>query len=93
MKREMRGLLIFLAFVFVVGVCEVLYISFRPKVEDLFMSRSTALTAEEKQNGKRKLLIPSEEIQELMRPVMYDDFAKLVRKAIPPSPQDETAEK
>jgi hypothetical protein len=30
------------------------------------MPHSTALTEEEKQNGKRKLLIPSKEIQEQM---------------------------
>ena len=51
------------------------------------MSERSKLTLEEKQNGKRKLLIPSEEIQELMQPITEDEFALLVKKAIPPSPQ------
>ena len=50
------------------------------------MAQSTKLTDEEKQNGKRKLLIPSEEIQELMEPITLEEFNGLVRKAIPPSP-------
>jgi hypothetical protein len=57
------------------------------------MPRSTALTKEEKENGKRKLLIPSEEIQELMEPIEYKEFVRLVKRTIPPSPQPETAEK
>jgi len=56
-----------------------------------YMSSSTKLTDEEKQNGKRKLLIPSKEIQELMQPVTRDDFARLVKKTIPPSLQSEKA--
>ena len=52
-----------------------------------YMSSSTKLTDEEKQNGKRKLLIPSKEIQELMHPITRKEFACLVKKAIPPSPQ------
>jgi ribosomal protein L19E len=54
------------------------------------MSPSAKLTKEEKQNGKRKLLIPSEEIQELMESVTREDFTRLVKKTIPPSPQSET---
>ena len=54
---------------------------------------ASKLTDEEKQNGKRKLLIPSEEIQELMEPVSMDDFAVLVRKTIPPSPPSPTEAK
>jgi ribosomal protein L19E len=55
------------------------------------MSPSAKLTNEEKQNGKRKLLIPSNELQEMMQPVTRESFARLVKKAIPPSPQPETA--
>jgi hypothetical protein len=54
------------------------------------MSQSTKLTGEEKQNGKRKLLIPSKEIQELMEPITEDEFAALVDKAIVPSPQPDS---
>ncbi len=43
------------------------------------------LTDEEKQNGKRKLLIPSEDIQELMEPITLEEFTDLVSKTIPPS--------
>ena len=57
------------------------------------MSPSAKLTAEEKQNGKRKLLIPSKEIQEKMEPISLEMFKGLVRKAIPPSPQSDSAEK
>ena len=57
------------------------------------MGRSSKLTDEEKQNGKRKILIPSKEIQELMQPVTREEFTRLVKKAIPPSPQPETVEK
>ena len=49
------------------------------------MSQSTKLTDKEKQNGKRKLLIPSEDIQELMQLITFEDFADLVKKTIPPS--------
>jgi hypothetical protein len=55
------------------------------------MSRSSKLTDEEKQNGKRKLLIPSKEIQEQMHPITHEEFARLVKKAIPPSPQSDPA--
>jgi hypothetical protein len=54
------------------------------------MRRSTKLTDDEKQNGKRKLLTPSEEIQEKMHPITREEFARLVKKAIPLSPQSET---
>ncbi|HEY1742975.1 MAG TPA: hypothetical protein VGG18_07395 [Granulicella sp.] len=57
------------------------------------MPRSIALAEEEKQNGKRKLLIPSKEIQEHMQPVTHEGFARLAKKTIPPSPQPETATK
>lgn len=49
------------------------------------MPQSTKLTDEEKQNGKRKLLIPSEDIQELMEPITLEEFTDLVAKTIPPS--------
>jgi hypothetical protein len=55
------------------------------------MPRSTRLTEEEKQNGKRKLLTPSKEIQEKMHPVTREEFTRLVKKAIPPSPQSDPA--
>lgn len=51
---------------------------------------SSALTKEEKQNGKRKVLIPSQEIQDLMQPITEEDFAAVVGKAIPLSPRSET---
>ena len=56
------------------------------------MPQSTKLTDEEKQNGKRKLLIPSQEIQELMEPIAFEDFTELIAKTIPPSqsPAQET---
>jgi len=57
------------------------------------MSRSTKLTDAEKQNGKRAVLIPSQEVQDLMQPISHEDFTRLVRKAIPASPQPETATK
>jgi hypothetical protein len=57
------------------------------------MSPSSKLTETEKQNGKRKLLIPSEEIQELMQPITDEDFSRLVKKVIPPSPQSDQAAK
>jgi hypothetical protein len=53
----------------------------------------TKLTDEEKQNGKRKLLIPSQEIQELMQPITLEEFTSVVKKAIPPSPPPERAAK
>jgi len=54
------------------------------------MPQSTKLTDEEKQNGKRKLLIPSEDIQELMEPITEEEFTALVKKTIPPSPQPDS---
>jgi hypothetical protein len=57
------------------------------------MSPSTKLTDAEKQNGKRAVLIPSAGIQEKMHPITREDFSRLVRKAIPPAPQPETAAK
>ena len=54
------------------------------------MSQSTKLTDEEKQNGKRKLLIPSKEIQELMEPITVEEFAALVDRATVPSPQPDS---
>lgn len=56
------------------------------------MTKSTKLTDDEKQNGKRKLLIPSQDIQELMEPLTLEDFTDLVAKTIPPSqsPAQET---
>jgi hypothetical protein len=57
------------------------------------MSPSPKLTDEEKQNGKRKLLIPSKEIQELMEPITYEDFESVVKRAIPPSPLHHPAAK
>lgn len=49
------------------------------------MPKSSALTEQEKENGNRKLLIPSTEIQELMQPITREDFARIVGKAIPPA--------
>jgi hypothetical protein len=57
------------------------------------MKRSPKLTKKEKRNGKRKLLIPSEEIQELMQPVSAEMFEDAVKRAIPLSPQSDPAEK
>lgn len=59
------------------------------------MPRSTALTEEEKKNGKRKFLTPLPETlaESEMYPVSREDFTRLVKKAIPPSPQAQTAEK
>jgi hypothetical protein len=56
------------------------------------MQKPTKLTDEEKQNGKRKLLIPSKEIQELMQPITLEDFTDLVKRTIPPlqPPDQET---
>lgn len=49
------------------------------------MAQSSQLTAKEKQNGKRKLLIPAEDIQELMEPITLEEFTDLITKTIPPS--------
>ncbi len=58
------------------------------------MSPSPKLTEAEKQNGKRKLLIPSEEIQELMEPITQDDFSRIVKRTIPDSaPHKQSEEK
>jgi hypothetical protein len=46
---------------------------------------TSKLTDEEKRNGKRSLLIPSQEIQEMMEPLTFEDFTDLVTKTIPPS--------
>jgi hypothetical protein len=56
------------------------------------MKQTSALTEQEKQNGKRKLLIPSKEIQELMQPITFEEFTGLVKATIPPSksPAQET---
>ena len=59
----------------------------------IFMSPSPKLTKEEKQNGNRKLLIPSKEIQELMEPITYEEFEAVVKKAILPSPQHQPTTK
>jgi hypothetical protein len=56
------------------------------------MSPSPKLTGEEKQNGKRKLLIPSKEISREDAADYAGRFcAKLVKRAIPPSPQSDPA--
>ncbi len=55
------------------------------------MSPSLKLTKEEKQNGKRAVLIPSDDILESMEPISEEEFATLVKKAIPPSQQPEKA--
>jgi hypothetical protein len=57
------------------------------------MRRSPKLTKKEKRNGKRKLLIPSKEIQEKVQPISLEMFTGIVQKAIPPSPQPDPAEK
>jgi hypothetical protein len=57
------------------------------------MSRSTSLTDEEKQNGKRAVLIPPKEIQELMQPITLESFTSLVKRTIPPAPQPRIKEK
>ena len=54
------------------------------------MAQSKKLTEQEKQNGKRKLLIPSKDIQELMLPTTEEEFGALVDKAILPSPQPDS---
>ena len=55
------------------------------------MSPSPKLTDEEKQNGKRAILTPSKDIQQKMQPITREDFARLVKRAIPPSPQPDPA--
>lgn len=57
------------------------------------MSPPPKLTDAEKQNGKRAVLIPSPEIQEMMEPISLDEFTGVVRKAIPPSPPSPTEAK
>lgn len=57
------------------------------------MGQSPKLTKKEKRAGKRKLLVPSEEIQELMQPITREEFEGVVSRAIPPSPAPETEEK
>ncbi len=57
------------------------------------MNQSSKLTEEEKRNGKRKFLIPSQEIQNMMEPTTEEEFASLVKRAIPPSPQPDQATK
>jgi hypothetical protein len=57
------------------------------------MSPSPKLTDAEKQNGQRAVLIPSSEIQEMMKPISLDEFTGVVHKAIPPSPPDPTEAK
>lgn len=49
------------------------------------MRRSSKLTKKQKRAGKRKLRIPSKEIQELMQPITREEFEGVVRRAIPPS--------
>ena len=48
------------------------------------MKPSWGLTEEEKQNGKRVLLIPSSEIQAKMTAYERQDFTRAVGKAIQP---------
>ena len=57
------------------------------------MKKSTKLTAKEKRSGKRKLLIPSKEIQEMMQPITREDFDGVVERAIPPASQPDPEEK
>jgi hypothetical protein len=64
-----------------------------PSSTEPFMKQSGKLTKKQKRAGKRKLLIPSKEIQELMQPITLGDFEGAVRKAIPPSPPPDPAEK
>ena len=58
------------------------------------MGRHT-LSDEEKKNGQRKFLTPLPETldESEMHPVTREDFTRLVKKAIPPSPQPVQAEK
>jgi hypothetical protein len=57
------------------------------------MAGSTKLTKKEKRAGKRKLLVPSKDIQEIMQPISFEDFERAVLRAIPPSPQPDLAAK
>ena len=59
------------------------------------MPRSTSLTEEEKKNGKRKFLTPLPDTlaESEMYPVSLEDFTRLVKKAIPPSPEPAQAAK
>jgi hypothetical protein len=44
----------------------------------------TKLTKKEKRAGKRKLLIPSEQIQEIKRPISFEEFERAALRAVPP---------
>jgi hypothetical protein len=55
------------------------------------MGHSTKLTKKEKRNGRRKLLIPSKDIQAKMHPISLDMFTGIVQKAIPPPPSPDSA--
>ena len=44
------------------------------------MAKSQKLTKRQKNSGKRKLLSPSKETQEKMRPITLDSFEGLLRK-------------
>jgi hypothetical protein len=47
------------------------------------MRHPSKLTPREKKAGKRKLLIPSKEIQEMMQSVSFEDFEKALLRTIP----------
>jgi hypothetical protein len=57
------------------------------------MRRSSKLTKKEKRAGKRKLLIPSAEVQKLMQPITREEFEGIVTRAIPPSPSPDSTAK
>jgi hypothetical protein len=57
------------------------------------MSQTSHLNKKEKKNGKRRLLIPSKEIQEKMHPITEDEFTDLVKRAISPAPSSAPATK
>jgi hypothetical protein len=57
------------------------------------MSQPRKLTKKEKRNGKRKLLIPSKETQEKMKPITLDEFSNLLKRTIPPSQPPDSATK
>jgi hypothetical protein len=57
------------------------------------MRQSAKLTDKEKQNGKRAILIPSEDIQEKMQPITIQQFTDLVKKTIQLSKQPDLKEK
>lgn len=59
----------------------------------MFWSLMSQLTEQDKQNGKRKVLIPSQEIQDLMQPITREEFTALVKRAIPPSQEPDPAAK